>query len=221
MDLHRSLLDTIAGMDGMSTDDYHARMNQLLAPVSVLVSSEDCQKICAAITADRDGNDVFDMKDLELLACDVPAVVELAKACAMVLVTLYKVKFKYSAGMTEDLMLKLLCYVLVVVLPEQTDRRFASDEIQRIATVAFAIYDNIESIQSVKAVFNETIAAFHKRNLCMCVAIHDDPQQVLDAKLPAHVRSLAMHVQKNRMLASSSQTAAEAAAAGFEIIQIK
>lgn len=219
MELHRALLDTIAGLTGMSTDEYHGRMNELLAPISTWVNAEDCQKICTAIIADHDGNDAFDIRDLELLACDVPAVIELAKSCALIIVSLKKMKFVYTSGASEGLLLKLLCYVLIMVLPEQTEKILVLDDLRRIASIAFAIYDNLENMQVIRNIFTETIAAFHKRSLCVCIAIHDDPQQVLDAKLPVHIRSLGMHVQKNRMLAGSALTSAPSGE--FDIIQIK
>lgn len=102
------------------------------------------KQVVTILTMDRDGNNKFDIEDIKLLREDIIAVTMLVNTILLVIVTTQNMKPKYNAGATEELILKMLVYILLVIIPEQTGEPYTLEEKEIMLDLIMSIYELIK-----------------------------------------------------------------------------
>lgn len=213
----QEMLALIGSQAFLTTGDYTVSLHKIVGPVDAYFAENaafqsNCRQVADTIVLDRNGDCAFDMEDLELLVKDVPAMMELAKAIALLAVSFRELNLKYVRGTAEVLMLKLLMYIFVVVLPQQIlassladpssasgePNPLSSEEQSRVVEIVMMFYSFIVNARVAKKVFKKVIAFFHKKAICICCTVYDDAEETTAAKLPTFIEPLRASVDKNR-----------------------
>lgn len=212
----QEMLQLIESHAFLTASDYAASLHKIVGPIDSYFRDNaafqtNCQKIADAIIMDRNGDCAFDMEDLEMIVKDVPVMMEIAKAVALLTVSLRELNLKYICGAAELLMLKLLMYIFVIVLPQRIltsslkDPSYTGEpnplstaQQKRVVEIVMLVYSFVVNSRVAKRIFKKVISFFHKRAICLCCTVYDDAEDTTAAKLPTFVEAISAGVDKNR-----------------------
>ena len=195
--LKQSILEVIAN------DNFDLNtLKRLLTPLHDFIDNpifvDNLKQIIEIITTDRDGNNKFTIKDVELLKDDYLSITSLISAILAVLNSVPGIKLKYDAGATEELIFKLLVYIFLVVIPKQTNNKWTYDEKVHIIDITLNIYQIIVSSQTTKDLVAKITQWFKSKGLCKCLSGQQTKEDVLQKKMPLLKAELATNVKNNK-----------------------
>jgi hypothetical protein len=158
------------------------------------------KQVVDVILQDRDGNNKFTVKDLELLGKDVIGVTTLVTSILLVLGTVPELKLKYKPGATEELVFKVLAYVFLVIVPKETGNPWNLEEKKAVVDLTVLIYQLVISSQSTKDAVAAVIKWFNAKGLCKCMSGESEEQKnnVVQKHMPKLQVVLANSVQNNK-----------------------
>lgn len=162
-------------------------LTKILIPIPVYTNNDlfnnNIRKIVSILLNDRNDDNKFSVEDLVLLKDDIAGIMSLASAVLLVINSVTDLKFKYQAGETEEIILKVLFYIFFVVVPNETKLDLKYEEKELIITFCLQIYDIIKSSEITKQLVSEISAWFKKS--CNCMKSQEDTnQKIVDKHLP-------------------------------------
>ena len=196
----------------IKTDNFDIeKLKDLLTPISAYVEHPTFIKnivdVVTIIIQDRNGDMVFNLDDLKILANDNVAISSLVSSVLLVICAIPELKFKYSQGATEELVFKLLAFVFLVIVPTQVKRQLTKEEKGMIVNYTLIIYNTIRSSQMVKDIVDKIITYFktHDVTSCLptlnCCAKKPTPEEILEKRLPAAKLNLEHSITNVRHIA--------------------
>lgn len=173
-----------------------------LDPISNYINhptfSQNITDIIEVIVKDRDGNNHFTVADLQYLGQDFQAVTSLVNAIMLLLGAIPNVKLQHNKETTEELIFKILAYVFLVVLPENTSLSLSTDDKKQVIEITMTIYNMIKSSQLVQQLADKIVAWFKSKGLCKCLDSQEKADVVIDRELPRLKMELSSSVNNAR-----------------------
>lgn len=164
------------------------KLKEILSPISQYVDSPtfitNITTVVTIITQDRDGNKSFDVNDLKLLSEDPVAISSLFSAIIVIICAIPDLKLQYNKGNTEELILKLLAFIFLVIVPTQAKMPLTQATKTEIVSIIIKICSTMESSQLVATLATKIIAWFKTNNACACFQPGETKQETLDKKFP-------------------------------------
>jgi hypothetical protein len=169
-------------------------LKQILYPVVDYTKNssfvKNIEKIVAIITEDRDGNHIFTFNDLVLLKNDMNGITSLIMAIILFIGAIPGLQLKYKEGESEQIILKVLIYIFLVIIPKETKIDFSVEIKEQILNIVIGIYDFIISSQIIKNLFIK-IGKWFKFNtvdkVVSCITAKTETtskEEVVDKMLP-------------------------------------
>lgn len=191
-------------MELIKDNDYDIEdLKKFLHPVTnysqnqVFISNLD--KIVTIFLEDRDGNNVFNVKDLEILGKDIIAITTLVSSLLLILGSLPDLKLKYDSGATEEIIFKLLCYIFLVIIPKETNNPWTVDEKKHVLELILAIYQVILSSQVTEDLIEKISKWFKKKGCCKCLYdTESNKEEVVTEHIPVLKSKLRSCILNNR-----------------------
>ena len=146
---------------------------------------------------DRDGNNVFNVYDLELLGTDIIGISTIVSSILLIINAIPQFNLEYSRGDTEEIIFKVLAYVFLVVVPKETGNPWDNREKAAVVNLVLAIYQVILSSQMAKNLVDKITKWFKSKGWCKCL-FDDNKEDVVDEHLPELKVQLRHIIQKNR-----------------------
>jgi len=192
-------------MDVIQDEQYDVEdLIKLLSPLDKYVSNKEfisnLSEVISVILEDRDGNNKFTIKDLELLKKDIIEIINLMSGLFLVLASIPKLKLKYDGQATEELVFKLLLYVFIIIIPKEINKPWSYDEKERIVDLTITVYQVIVSSQITKNIVSNVAKWFKKKGWCSCICGDDDAhkERVVKQRLPLIKAEITSTVQNNK-----------------------
>lgn len=194
-------------MEVIKTNDYELdTFLALLTPMDGYVQNPlfmaNLKQVVDVIMQDRDGNNKFTVKDIELLGKDVIGVTTLVTAILLVMGSIPELKFKYESGATEELVFKVLAYIFIVVVPKETGNPWTLEEKTHVLDLTVLIYQLVKSSQATKDAVAAIVGWFKKKGLCKCMSTGESEEErknnIVQAHMPKLQAELASSVQNNK-----------------------
>jgi len=149
LELKQKILTIIQIEDYDLTD-----LANLIDPMETFIGNElfmsNIKQMVNVIIKDRNGDNKFNMQDMELMSKDVFAITALVKGILLILNIIPQLKLQYDAGATEELIFKILMYIFLVVVPKEAELNWTFEEKEQIADLVILVYDMIKSSQIAK-----------------------------------------------------------------------
>jgi len=154
---------------------------KLLSPLDKYVNNElfklYLKQVVDCLLEDRDGNKKFTVKDLDILRKDTLAVSSLISALLLVIGSIPEVKLKNDNDVTQELVLKLLMYVVLIVIPKETNNLWTYEEKENVITLVLTIYQLILSSQVTKDAFAKVVNWFKTRTWLKCKCFSNEQER--------------------------------------------
>jgi len=173
----------------------------LLSPIENYINNPDfisnLNTIVSILTEDRDGGTSFDIQDIVLLKNDLPSMISLVNSLLLLMAAVPNTSFQYSSSTTELLIFKVIAYILLVVIPNQTNTTITLDDKTTMISVAVSIYNILVStsvVQSMVAKIQSWFSSGGCLACCCSSSSTSSTQDVVSAKLP--VVTLALSARK-------------------------
>ena len=99
---------------------------------------------------DRNKNLKFDIEDLQLLGKDPLGVLSLVSCLLIIIGCIHGYNLKNNPNLTEELIFKVLCYMLLIILPQKINKQLTFDERKQILDVVINMYQIIAALLRVK-----------------------------------------------------------------------
>lgn len=179
--LKQNIMNVIKDND-YSFDD----LVEVLSPISAFINEpvfkNNIEEIISIISKDRNGNQKFDVGDLQALCKDFGAITPLITAVFLLIGAIPQIKLEYSAGETEEIIFKILAYVFLVIVPKQTGAPWGPEEKQQVVDITLTVYGMIKSSQFVQNLIAKVNAWLKQKGWCKCMTTDENP--AVEAKLP-------------------------------------
>lgn len=192
-------------MDAINDDTNIGNLYKLLNPITIYVDHhifiENLKQVVEVVMEDRDGNNKFTIRDLELLQTDIIAIGSLINALLLVLGSIPDLKIKYESGGTERMVFKLLIYVFLIIIPQDTGQQWTLREKESVVTLTVSIYHLMVTSNIVSELMTNIINWFKKKGFCSCVSSIDNVEHreaVVDRHLPGIKEKVRTNAQKNK-----------------------
>lgn len=174
-------------MNVIQLDDYKMEdLVKVLLPLTNFleqpVFKNNIDEIVLVVTKDRDGNQKFDMEDLQMMAKDIGAISSLITSLFLLIGAIPQIKLDYKPGYTEEIVFKILAYVFLVVIPKQTGQQWTLEEKQQIVNITLTVYEMIKTSQLVQDLVNKVKKWLQSKGWCKCMDRGDN--LAVDARLP-------------------------------------
>ncbi len=168
----------------------------LLGPAPIYANNElfsrYAKDIINIITKDRNGNQKFDIGDIELLSKDISGITALITSILLLVNTLPNVKFEYKEGQSEELVFKIIVYLFLVILPQHTNLQLSIEEKVTILNLCLLIYTFLIQSELVKYL-TKKIATWVKLQFFSCMATS---RGLLEQKFPKLQAIMIMVIKK-------------------------
>jgi hypothetical protein len=147
--------------------------------------------IVAIVGKDRDGNNTFDFRDLQILFSDLGAMVSLCGSLLGVAVKIPGLISKRSnPESVEELVLKLLVYTFLVILPKEKKVKLTLDQKEKILDICLGAYQMIKQLNIVQGL-TKSFFGYMKSGCCK-----KPKTDKLDLKLQEHNIDLQIAVSR-------------------------
>lgn len=174
-------------------------LKEILSPVAEYFSDrsflEHIEDIVSILTTDRNGDKNFTVDDLKFLKNDILAITSLVTSIMLVLGSLPGVELKYNGNVTEEVVFKILVYIMVVVIPKQTGSSWTLQEKESVLDLTLLIYKLVKSSNVTKDAINKVKEWFKSKGWCACMSAPLDPDEVIEKRLPKQKRNLKSEVE--------------------------
>lgn len=145
------------------------------------------ETIVEILTKDRNDDDEFDLRDLELMKNDIFAMSTLINSILISLNTLPQFTVKYEEGNSELLIAKLLIFIFIILVPKKKKDDWTIEERIAVTDLCFTIVNIMVSSNTIKELFRDIYKAFKKmiNNCVSCLSKNKqtDIDIVVDEKL--------------------------------------
>jgi len=172
---------------------------KMLDPVTSYMNdpffAENLSKIANILTMDRNGDNEFTLDDLYLLKDDPFAITSLVGGILAILAGTNSDTFKYDSGATEEIMFKLLAYLFLVVIPNETGSTLSLDEKTRLLDIIMAIYNVFLSSQAFNILSTKITKFFQSKGWCKCLCGTPDTNDD-DGDVDSKLEDIEHHVKK-------------------------
>ena len=192
----RTKIELIIKPDDFSIFD----LKDVLIPITYYVDSPifiyNVDIVVKIMLEDRNKNSKFDIEDLQLLGQDPLGILSLVSCILLILGCIPGFKLKYDPKLTEELVFKVLAYVLLVILPKSINIPLTFEEKKQILNVALSMYQVIASSQAFKNLVDKIVSYFKTKGwcACMCGAPQVNTDEILAKHLPLAEFELSGHV---------------------------
>ena len=177
-------------------------LKEFLDPIHLFVDTpqftQNIGAVVDVITKDRDGNNQFDVADLKIMSTDPLAITSLVSSIILIICSIPDLKLRYDAGATEELVLKILVYVFLVIVPVNVGRKLTANEKNQIIDLTLAIHQSIDASKAVEKLFNQISAYFKTKGWCACMTAPVNTKDIVDDHLPRIQCDLANALAYNR-----------------------
>jgi len=178
---------------------------KLINPIDEFVNSElfmnNITKIVEILIKDRNGDNRFDLRDLEALSKDYISIADLIANIIMVISLIPTINLKYDSEATEELVLKIMVYIFLIIIPEKTELEWTVEDKQKLIDISFIIYSTFKTSQYIKDIVKEAVNWVKKQDwkailTCKCCRgssqeqIQNDKILVLNEKLKISVQNV-------------------------------
>lgn len=155
--------------------------------------SYELNRIVSIIVSDRNNDKKFTIEDLQLLSQDPMAVTSLISSILIILSQVSKIK--YEEEVTEEIILKLLCYIFLIIVPSHTKSTLSISDKLQILEISLNIYNVIKSTQMIQTIINK----IKKWIKSKCTKSNDEKDLILQGKLIKHKTLLSYSVQTAKL----------------------
>ena len=195
----------------VSDNSYNlSKLNFLLDPIPLFTNDpffiKNIKNLVKIVTKDRDGNNVFNLKDLQLLCKDTLALSSLITLVLLILSGLPKLSYNntYKEGKTEEILFKLLAYVFLIVVPRETQNTWTYEEKNSVLSLVLLMYQIVRSSEIAKNIMVKIIDWMKSKKICSCLTSEEQKQNIAEKKLPKIEAQLGQSLQyikdKNKLL---------------------
>lgn len=176
----------------------------ILSPVDKLLSNDqfaqNIKTITLSLAQDRNGDDRFTMDDLVLLSKDKAAIIVLVKSLVLSVAAIPNMKVKYEFGTSEELIFKLIIYIMLVAIPSNTSIHFTEKQQTSIINVSIQIYQFILATRITDDIFRKIIGFFQRKKLCLCCVVENDSETIVQNQLPPLTAELQLNIENKQLL---------------------
>jgi hypothetical protein len=149
LELKRQVLEIIKDTD-YSVD----AVMKILEPISTYTQNQifiqHITQIVDVIITDRNGDKKFNAQDLEIMSKDPMALTTLATALLLAISSIPNVNININKDDTETLVFKVLAYVFLIVVPNETNIKWTFTEKENVLNITLSIYQFIKSSQLIQ-----------------------------------------------------------------------
>ena len=174
----------------VSRDEFNVSdLKNFLVPIAVCVDSpifgQNITGIVNILTKDRNGDLKFDIRDLQMLGSDIIGITSLTTSVLLIIGSIPQFKLSYDAGATEELVLKLLAYIFLVIIPQKTKQKWNLEEKESVVDLTILIYQLLKTSDVTRSIVSKIRAWFKSKNMCNCFTTKADlKEDVLEHRLP-------------------------------------
>lgn len=159
---------------------------KIVNPAEMYVNNQSVRSqlidIVRVITQDRDGDTKFTVNDLVLMTKDIVAMTSLITSLILIINSVPNMKIEYVEGETEELVFKLLIYIMFVIVPKQTGINFTPEEKEALLNVCILLYTFLLQSRLVSKIVNKVTGWIKKAASQYCTCVNES---AVDNKLPA------------------------------------
>lgn len=195
--LKDSIIEVIRGRD-YSFNDLKKMLNPLTKYIDAPNFKNNLSVVVEEIVKDRDGNNRFTLEDLNLIKDDLLSISSIVNGILLVLNSIPELKVEYDSGVTEELVFKVLTYIILVVIPKETGKVWKEEEKELVVDLILSIYQLILSSKIAKDLSNNILNWFKKKGLCRCLGGQVDKDAIFEEKAPQVKANIRSTVQKQR-----------------------
>ncbi len=180
-------------------EDTIVNIKNILSPISEYINnpliSNNVLEIVNIMIMDRDNNKKIDVEDLKLMVNDPFVIVQLVTSLLVILLALPNLKITVNVTESEIVILKLLIYILLVIIPKNTNVNWTMEEKRIILNLALSIFQTMQSLEIVKVAITKFAKLVKNSRFCSCLTIKTD---VVEEKLPEVKMELAKAIMATR-----------------------
>lgn len=181
-----SFLDTLKSADFIKEDFLDVKaLDKILDPIPSYADNEifedNINDILGIIAKDKNTNNKFLADDILLFTNDINAMTAFINSILLILNSLPAVKVKYTQNDTEQLILKLISYIFLVIVPSKTTTKFSKDENLAILNNCVVMYQFLTDSKMVAPIANDIRKMFKSTGMFSCFGAGND---VLAANMP-------------------------------------
>lgn len=170
--LQKRITDIVS--DPQHTDE---QLVNALDPISIYTDNEvfisHVDDIVNFITTDRNGDNEFSMKDVELLCKDPKCIRDMIQMLVIIIKSIPNVQLKYTEDETEILIYKLFIYIMFISVPSKTGCQYTDFEIKALLNLCGNVYTLSTSTRIVRAVFSKVNLFFKSHSFCSCLCANN------------------------------------------------
>lgn len=192
-------------MSIISDNSYDLKdLKVLLDPTKIYIDNltfvNQLRDIVEVILTDRDGNNKFTIKDLELLGDDIIAITSLVSGILLIIEAIPNINLRYDAGVTEELIFRVFAYVFLVIIPKETKKPWDLKEKEKVVELSVSIYQIIISSRVTQDAFEKIAEWFKKKGWCKCLSASTQQikEEAVEKHLPRIKADIQSSVQKNK-----------------------
>ena len=168
------------------------QIEQTVSPASLYFHNDSIKDqvidIIRIICQDRDGNQNFTVNDLVLLSKDIVAMTSLITALILMINSVPHLKIKYKEGETEELVLKLLIYLFLVIIPKQTNTQFTEEEKEALLNVSILVYTLLLQTHIVEKIVTKVSNWLSTKCTCLCFKTPETQMDELKSNLSRPIK---------------------------------
>lgn len=164
-------------------------LKNFLTPIALCVDSpifaHNIAGIVNILISDRNKDHKFDIQDLQMLGSDIIGITSLTTSVLLVIGSIPQFKLVYDSGATEELVLKLLAYIFLVIIPQKTNQKWNLEEKESIVDLTILMYQLIKTSDMTRSLVSKIRKWFKSKKLCDCFTSKADAKEdVLEKRLP-------------------------------------
>ncbi len=179
-DLKNSIVKLIT-----NDEDTIVNIKNILSPISEYINnpliSNNILEIVNIMITDRNNNKRIDINDLQLMVNDPFVVVQLVTSLLVVLMALPTLKITVNVAESEIVILKLLIYILLVIIPKNTNVNWTFEEKKILLNLSLSVFQTMQSLEIIKIGIANFGKLIKNSRFCSCLTIKTD---VVEEKLP-------------------------------------
>lgn len=196
-------------------------LKKILDPTGSFISNgnflANVSKIVEAIIEDRDKDNKFTLNDIKLIKDDLSAIISITRGLILITNSIPNFKLKYDEGASEEIVLKMLVYIFLVVIPKQANLKWTVEEKKEIIQLALLIYETMGLQNIVKDAMAKVIkwvgkaggvvATWLKKNSCGCG--EKDKDEIIEEHLSQIKAKIKMNMRNMRRMSKLENRVAE------------
>jgi len=167
--------------DNYDIEDLRVILKDILLYIDNPMFKQNLDIVVGIIMKDRDGNNKFEINDLNIMSKDLITMTSLITALLLLILSIPGIKFEYKSEVTETIIFKLIAYIFLVIVPKETNKKLTLEEKQTIVDLILLSYQMILSSQVTAGLVAKVKAWIKQNKKFSCKCLGGD--KVLDKKL--------------------------------------